>query len=200
MSIFSKASTPLMAKALAVVVLIASTVIGLMAWNQSRMEKKMTDQIETIGIQAQFMAQQTQTITDIERDKAQLSAQQAASESVLGERLRTEQKSRHTEKLLRIEIGKLKHENAKLNDYLNIRLDPAIVQLFRQPPENSDCDKGAVCDAPTGTHDANAFAVYTNESLVHYILDLESAIDSCNADKASTLKIYKQYEALNSDD
>jgi len=188
-----------MAKVFAGVVLFFITVIGLMYLDRTRMEKKMTDQIETIGIQAQFMAQQTQTITDIERDKAQLNAQQAASERVLAERLRTEQKSRHTEKLLRIEIGKLKHENAKLNDYLNIRLDPAIVQLFRQPPENSDCDKGAVCDAPSGAHDANAFAVYTNESLVFYILDLESAIDSCNADKASTLKIYKQYEALNSD-
>jgi len=198
MNPFSSFVSPMMTKVFAATVLIFITVIGLMYWQMSRLETKLTNQAETIGVQAQYMAQQTQTITDIENDKRQLNKQREASERALTENRKTNQELRKTDKLLRTEIDRLKYENSKINDYLDVVVSNDIIRLFRQSPQNSDCNQDSVCNASPSSNDANASTVYyTNESIVFYVLDLETALDSCNADKASLRLFFDDIKSLN---
>jgi hypothetical protein len=106
----------------ALIAAIASLFIalGLIYWEMTLKEELITIQANKIGAQGQLISQQARTIADIEIDKAKLRARHGAADKVIEQNRLAQEKLLKTDKLLRTEIDRLKHERKEINEYLNV--------------------------------------------------------------------------------
>lgn len=198
MSIFSSATSPIMAKAFAAFALVMFTALGLMYWQLTLKDNKIAEQAESIGAKEAQNAQLRQTIIDTESENKKLKQLNKISEDTIYNNRIVIDELMKDDKLHRIQIDRLKKENEEINAYANATAPIDVISLFRKPPcEAGDDNTKGICTTTEGVTKIDPNAVYPTESIIFYALDLETALDSCNADKASLRDFYTKVEAMN---
>jgi len=168
------------------VILSLITALGIAAWHSSRLQEDNKNLSTTIGTQAQFIAQQTQTIHDIEKDKADLLAQYNNAQAVIESNRIDNLELNNNNRLLKRKLEDIEHENQTITDYVNDIVDHDIVKLLPLPPcRSGDNTKSGLCEDSEGAIGGNTRAIYRTRSIINYAIDCSTAIRSCNLDKRS---------------
>ena len=158
------------------------------------LKKENDKHLENIGHLEADISQYKQSIKEQEQENEKLRKRNTIVNDELVTHRKTIINLESRNQNQKYEIGRLKNENAEINDYLNAIVDIDIIRLFRKNPnETYHYNENGICGDTRSVANGNACAVYKTESIVNYALDLEKALDSCNADKAAARDIQEGF-------
>lgn len=157
--------------------------IGLLFWRIHALEGDKAQLTEKVGSLSIQVNQHKQTIADQETEIARMREQKAIDDQIMAGNRQAIHALRRQNSQQKSEIGDLKRDNQETFDYLNTVVDSAIIRLFNVPASNDN--ENGIRDSPDGVNDGHPDAIYRTESIIVYALDLQTALKSCNEDKAS---------------
>jgi len=181
---------------LVVFLAIASAFTGLYLQNKSLKEDKAALN-EKVGGLEQSLAQSQQKVSELNKDLEAMLSQKAKDDKIIASNRKTIQKLTEETTKAKTQLTKVKNENKAIKDFLNMPVDYAIIGLFRKQTENHYYNESGLCHASESLSNGNTCPIYTTESIINYALDLEKALNSCNADKASLREWLKSIQERN---